>query len=97
MQEDEQKPPMRQIVAYDEGGASNCRESEAVPSAATDVSAGGRIVIPAEFRRALHLIDGDEVLISLDDGVIRTSTRKQQLKRVQKLVMPNVLAQRSLA
>ena len=64
---------------------------------AIHVSAGGRIVIPAEFRRALGLKDGDEVLLSLEDGVIRISTRKEQLRRAQALVMSHVSAQRSLA
>jgi AbrB family looped-hinge helix DNA binding protein len=63
----------------------------------THVSAGGRIVIPSAFRRALGLEDGDEVLISLDDGVIRVFTRKQQLRRAQELVRSHVPASRSLA
>jgi hypothetical protein len=36
-------------------------------------------------------------LISLDDGVIRVFTRKQQLRRAQELVRSHVPASRSLA
>jgi len=68
-----------------------------MPTTMTHVSAGGRIVIPSAFRRALGLEDGDEVLISLDDGVIRVFTRKQQLRRAQELVRSHVPASRSLA
>jgi AbrB family looped-hinge helix DNA binding protein len=61
------------------------------------VSPGGRIVVPAEFRKALGLEVGNEVLISLEDGGIRISTRKQQLTRAQELVRSHVPAKRSLA
>jgi AbrB family looped-hinge helix DNA binding protein len=54
-------------------------------------------VIPSEFRRALGLKDGDEVLLSLEDGVIRLFTRKQQLRRAQELVRSHVPASLSLA
>jgi AbrB family looped-hinge helix DNA binding protein len=64
---------------------------------AVNVSAGGRIVIPAQFRRALGLKVGDEVLLSLDNGVIRISTRKQRLRRAQELVRSHVAPERSLA
>lgn len=63
----------------------------------THVSSSGRVVIPAKFRRALGIKDGDEVLISLDDGTILISTRRQQLRRAQALVRRHVEAGRSLA
>lgn len=68
-----------------------------MPTTTTHASAGGRIVIPPPFRRALGLKDGDEVLISLDDGVIHISTRKEQLRRAQELIRSHVSASRSLA
>ncbi len=63
----------------------------------THVNSSGRVVIPAEFRRALGIRDGDEVLISLDGGTIRISTRRQQLCRAQALVKRHVQQGRSLA
>lgn len=47
---------------------------------------GGRIVIPAEYRRALNLNVGDDVVLSLDDGEIRIVSRKEALRRAQVLV-----------
>jgi AbrB family looped-hinge helix DNA binding protein len=64
---------------------------------AVHVSAGGRIVIPSQFRRVLGIEVGDEVLIGLDEGGIRISTRKQQLRRAQELVASHVSTERSLA
>lgn len=34
------------------------------------VGAGGRIVLPAEFRKELGLAPGDEVLVVLDNGAL---------------------------
>jgi AbrB family looped-hinge helix DNA binding protein len=63
----------------------------------TRVSSNGRVVIPAKFRRALGIKDGDEVVIILDEGAIRISTRLQQLRRAQELVKRHVEPGRSLA
>jgi AbrB family looped-hinge helix DNA binding protein len=53
---------------------------------ATRIATGGRIVIPVECRRALELRPGDEVLISLEDGELRLSTREQSRKRARDYV-----------
>ena len=53
---------------------------------ATKVSAGGRIVIPAEYRKAMGVRKGDEVLMSLEDGEVRLYTRQRALKRIQDIV-----------
>lgn len=50
------------------------------------ISSGGRVVIPAEYRRALGLQDGDEVLLSLEENEIRITTRLQALRRAQSIV-----------
>lgn len=47
------------------------------------VSAGGRIVIPVQYRRALRLRPGDEVLLSLEDGQLRVSTPRAGSKAGQ--------------
>ena len=47
------------------------------------VSAGGRIVIPAEYRRALGVRTGDELRLALINGEVRLSTKEQALRRVQ--------------
>jgi AbrB family looped-hinge helix DNA binding protein len=60
------------------------------------VSEGGRVVIPAEFRRALGLEIGDEVLLRLEDGELRLITRRQAIKQAQKLVRHYIPEGRSL-
>ena len=46
----------------------------------------GRVVIPAAYRRALGLHEGDEVTVQLEDGSVRISTRAEAIKRAQQLV-----------
>ena len=50
------------------------------------IGEGGRIVIPAEYRKALELKTGDEVLLLLDDGEIRILTPQRAIERAQALV-----------
>lgn len=47
------------------------------------ITEGGRIVIPAEFRRALGLSVGDELLMRMEDGELRLFTLEQGIKRAQ--------------
>ncbi|MEF3075351.1 AbrB/MazE/SpoVT family DNA-binding domain-containing protein [Methylobacter sp. Wu1] len=50
------------------------------------VSAGGRIVIPAEIRRKMGIHSGDQVILSYHDGELHISTRKQRLKQAKAIV-----------
>jgi len=52
----------------------------------TTIAEGGRIVIPAAYRKALGLRVGDEVTIRLRDGEVRMSTRAQARRRAQEYV-----------
>ena len=63
----------------------------------TKVSAGGRVVIPAEFRKALGIKPGDELLIDVENGHLRLSTRGMALKWARELVRRYVPAGTSLA
>lgn len=60
----------------------------------TKVSAGGRVVIPAEFRKALGIMTGDEVLLHLEDGSVRLMTKEASREwardMVKRLVPPGV-------
>lgn len=47
---------------------------------------GGRIVIPAEYRKALGLHVGDEVILRLEDDEVHILTPRQAIKHAQKLV-----------
>ncbi|AGA89179.1 looped-hinge helix DNA binding domain, AbrB family [Thioflavicoccus mobilis 8321] len=63
---------------------------------AMKMSAGGRVVVPAEIRKALGIRDGDTVLWELGEGEARLTTRREQLRRAQALVRRYVPADRSL-
>ena len=52
----------------------------------TKVGQGGRVVIPANYRKQLGIKPGDHVMMLLEDGEIRILTAKQAIKRAQALV-----------
>lgn len=52
----------------------------------TRIGEGGRIVIPVEYRRALGLEPGDEVILVLEDGDVRVMTPQRAVQRAQALV-----------
>lgn len=62
----------------------------------TRIAAGGRIVIPANFRRELGVDVGDEVILRLTGGEVRILTRSQAIREAQALVRNCVPAGRSL-
>ena len=61
------------------------------------VSEGGRILIPAEYRRALGVGIGDEVILRLVDGELRIRTLMAAIQHAQALVRQYIPAGRSLA
>ena len=44
---------------------------------------GGRIVIPAPYRKELDIKPGDELIVQLDEGELRVYSRAEALKRLQ--------------
>lgn len=60
------------------------------------IAEGGRLVIPAELRRALGLEVGDEVIVRVEDNELRILTRSEAVKRAQSLVRRHVKGSRSL-
>ena len=50
------------------------------------VAEGGRVVIPAEYRKRLGLRVGDNVILQLDDGEIRLYTVREAIRRAQEMV-----------
>jgi len=63
----------------------------------TKVAEGGRIVIPAEYRQALGLQVGDEVILRLENGTLRIFTPRQAIKYAQELLRPYLPAERLLS
>ena len=58
---------------------------------------GGRIGIPARFRKALGLKAGDEVVLQLDQQEVRLCSRTEALRRAQERVTRAVPRGKSLA
>ncbi len=60
------------------------------------LSANGRIVIPAEIRKQLGLKVGDNLLLDVEDGVLKVETYATRIRRIQqvfsKYIKPGVLA-----
>jgi len=52
----------------------------------TTVAQGGRIVIPAGYRRALGIRPGDEVVLRLENGEVHISSRAQARRRAREYV-----------
>lgn len=63
----------------------------------TKIREGGRLVIPAAYRRALGLKTGDEVVLLLDDSEIRMLSTRQAVARAQAIVRRYVKKGRSLS
>lgn len=55
-------------------------------SLTTKVAAGGRIVIPASYRRALGVRPGDEVVLRMTDGEVHITSRVQARRRAREYV-----------
>jgi len=47
---------------------------------------GGRIVIPAEYRKALGVEVGDELVLVLEEDSVRVSTPREAIRRAQAAV-----------
>ena len=52
----------------------------------TQITRGGRIVLPARLRKALEIQVGDEVVLRLEDGSIRLIPLRQAVAFAQKAV-----------
>jgi AbrB family looped-hinge helix DNA binding protein len=62
----------------------------------TKIADGGRLVIPAEHRRALGLEIGDEVIVRVEDNELRILTRAEAIKRAQEKVRRHIKGGHSL-
>lgn len=58
---------------------------------------GGRLVIPVEYRRALGVEVGDELVLVLEEGSMRVLTPQEAVRRAQALVRSYVPEGRRLS
>ena len=63
----------------------------------TRIREGGRLVIPAAYRKTLGLKPGDEVLLTLEDGEIRVVSMRHAIVRAQTLLRRYIPKGRSLS
>jgi len=63
----------------------------------TRITEGGRLVIPAEFRRKLGLNPGDSVVIDITNGALRVRSLRAAVQRAQALVRRYIPAGVSLS
>ena len=63
----------------------------------TTIREGGRLVIPAAYRKALGIKPGDEVILVLEDGEMRVISTRQAIARAQTLLRHYIPKGRSLS
>lgn len=56
----------------------------------TTVGPGGRVVIPAAYRQALGLEEGEDVVMTLEGETLRLESRRARLRRAQERVAPHL-------
>ena len=70
--------------------ATNKKLSQFSEWHATTVGSGGRIVIPAAMRKALGVDAGEEVLLFLEEGEVRISTRLGNIEKIRAMVRAQI-------
>ncbi len=68
-----------------------------MPEARTKIGPGGRIVIPARYRKTIGVDVGDEVVLVLDGESVRLLTPRQAVKLSQAIVRRYIPAADRLA
>jgi AbrB family looped-hinge helix DNA binding protein len=63
----------------------------------TIIGDGGRIVVPAQYRKALGLKTGDHVMLALEEGEVRMFTPTRAAERARALVRRYVPKNKNLA
>jgi len=63
----------------------------------TKIGLGGRVVIPARYRKTIGVEVGDEVVLILDGEEVRVMTPRQAVRQAQALVRKHIPAGRKLA
>lgn len=56
----------------------------------TRIGEGGRLIIPAVYRKALDLHPGDELIIRIENGELRLFRQSQALQRIRAAVKKTI-------
>lgn len=67
------------IIMQDDMYQERCR----VETVTVKMGENGRLVLPVSYRRALGVQSGSEILLSLQDGEVRMTTRAVAIERAQ--------------
>lgn len=59
------------------------------------IGEGGRLIIPAAYRKALGLHVGDELIIRLEAGEIRLFRQSQAIQRIRAVAKKHALKRKS--
>lgn len=68
-----------------------------MPKVLAKLGEGGRLVIPAEYRKALGVETGDELVLILEDKTMRVLTPREAIKKAQAMVRSYIPEGRSLS
>ena len=85
-----------QAAGFAEGDASGASATEGLRPTKVRLGPDGRVVIPAPFREALGLKEGDVLFASIDEGEIHLLTSRAAMRRAQAIVRQFVPAGVSL-
>lgn len=59
-----------------------------MPAQPGKLASGGRLQLPADIRRELGLVDGDQVVMQVVDGALQVRPARDVLKRIQAILRP---------
>lgn len=68
-----------------------------MPKVLAKLGEGGRLVIPAEYRKALGVKSGDDLVLILEDKTMRVLTPREAIKRAQAVVRSYIPEGQSLS
>ena len=78
-------------------GPAGVPDTEASRRTRLSLDSAGRIVIPVEFRRAMNITEGGELMARIVDGELRLITPAMAVMRAQKLVRELIPGEAGLA
>ncbi len=79
---EDQKPPKKRSLA----AISQSDLGKPLEQVSTVVGKGGRIVIPAPYRKALGIKEGDAVFIKLEGEDLRIVSDETEVRRVREMI-----------